>query len=197
MPSHSSQSNFTFPRNKGKGIESVKVVGDQLLPFELWSLVCTFLTNNDLTNVARVSSTLFSACRPILYRSIVLRNDSQNLSHVLKVLKVDRLASAVKHATLFTSWTPLTPPTTWLDFSLISQFRGLRSLTIIGSPFFHDHEQIQFLHALKPMAYLKALTYFPVYPTNFRGESLHISGLDQVSWSIYPGKASGFFLSIL
>lgn len=191
MTSSSSLGLLAFPRNKGKRNDSVKF--GEVLPFELWSLVCTFLSTDDLTRVACVSSTLLSVCRPIIYRSVILRNDNQNLSHVRKVLKIDGLASAVRHVTLFTIWTPYTPTTTWLDFNLISEFRGLRSLTLIGSPFFHDYEQSWFLRTLKSLLSLKSLIYFPHYPTIFRGESLHIVGLEGLSWSFYCSKVSHFF----
>jgi len=189
-----SSSSLAFLRNKGKRNDSVKF--GEVLPFELWSLVCTFLSTDDLTRVACVSSTLLSVCRPIIYRSVILRNDNQNLSHVRKVLKIDGLASAVRHVTLFTTWTPYTPTTTWLDFNLISEFRGLRSLTLIGTPFFHDYEQSRFLRTLKSLLSLKSLIYFPHYPTIFRGESLHIAGLELLSWSFYCSRVSHFFFSI-
>ena len=195
MPSSSRLGLLAFSHNEGKRNDAVKFV-EVKLPFELWSLVCTFLSTDDLTRVACVSSTLLSVCRPIIYRSVILRNDSQNLSHVWKVLTIDGLASAVRHATLFTSWTPFTPTTTWLDFNLISEFRGLRSLTLIGSPFFHDHEQLRFLRTLKYLLSLKSLIYSPHYPTIFRGESLHIAGLEWLSWSFYCSRVSPLFFCL-
>jgi len=203
MTSHDLQSMSelpTFSRKKGKQRASVKVVEDRpprVLPFEIWSLVFTFLTTNDLASVARVSSTLLPICRSILYRSIVLRNRCPSLPYMLKVLKVDGLASLVRHATLFTTWYgPYPSPTTWVDFSLISQFRSLRSLTLIGSPFVHEHEQFQFLDILDRVSALKSFTYIPQSLATFPGELLHLPGLQHISWSTYQSKHYTTILSL-
>lgn len=83
--------------------------------------------------------------------------------YMLKVLEVNGLSSLVSHATFFNAlYVPYLSRTTWVDFSLISQFRRLRSLTLVGSPFVHEHEQLQFINILDRVSPLKSFTYiFP------------------------------------
>lgn len=66
--------------------------------------------------------------RTVLYTRMstlltILHNRSSSLPCVLKVL--------VRHATFFSAWSPHASAATWIDVSLIPQFRILRTLTLM------------------------------------------------------------------
>ncbi|KDR80560.1 hypothetical protein GALMADRAFT_264524 [Galerina marginata CBS 339.88] len=160
---------------------------ERKLPFEIWSLICALLTQNDLTHIARVSSTLLRVCRPILYRSVILRNNSPNLQLQLRV--VGEHAAGIRQLTIFTTWVPRNPhapSVTWLDFNILSRFASLRALTFIGSPFATHEEQTKFTTILKHASrLLKSFTYVPHGHTTFPSPFFELSGLESVSWHTY------------
>lgn len=176
----------TVSTNTTKQVEQL-----HLLPTEIWSLICALLNQNDLTHLARVSSTLLRVTRPILYRTVILRNDNPNLEYQAGVVR--ECASAVQRLTLFTAaWMPRvfnTPdPTTWVDYVLMSQLPNLREIVLIGSPFTVEQEQLNFVSFLRRLApRCKSFVYVPHYLTYFPALAFPIDGLEKASWSTYVG----------
>ncbi|KAF9459743.1 hypothetical protein BDZ94DRAFT_992815 [Collybia nuda] len=151
-------------------------VNNTMLALELWSTICYHLDRSDLANLARTSSQLLAAARPVLYQSVHLRSDRRGGTQAtFNLLNSDpSLTKKITDIHVFTAWQKDGEAKAWLDLSVISKLTQLRSMTMIASPFKDAEEQKTFLKILnESCSSLREFTY---------RQDFRIAGIERLIW---------------
>lgn len=152
------------------------------LPRELFIAIFSLLPPRDLPSIIRLSKALQGIGLSLLYKSVDLKSDDVHIQSTVLLLQRDSVLSQnIERATLTThpSQSSTTP---WIPANFLNGWNNLRSLTIIGVPFYTINDQEIFRGNL--MHSCTSLVHFAYRPgaEPFPGPDFGISGLKRLSW---------------
>lgn len=154
-----------------------------VIPVDVWSHITSWSTPQDLAQLMLVSQSFLDIFRPILYRSLILRNNKDTVWDTFNLLNRDNsLAKRVTKLHLIT--VTRLKGSTWVDFGAIARMTHLRSLQITAPPFYTDKEQQKFVRLVsRSCRLLREFTYRDsTLRARFPSRWFPIAGIERFRW---------------